>query len=25
VQGTVIGKKVAKYIRKHYFKPLHCR
>ena len=25
VQGTVIGKKVAKYIRKHYFRPLHCR
>jgi hypothetical protein len=25
VQGTVIGKKVAKYIRKHYFKALHCR
>ena len=25
VQGTVIGKKVAKYIRKQYFKPLHCR
>jgi hypothetical protein len=25
VQGTVIGKKVAKYVRKHYFKPLHCR
>ena len=23
VQGTVIGKKVAKYIRKHYFRPLH--
>ena len=22
-QGTVIGKKVAKYIRKHYFRPLH--
>ena len=25
VQGTVIGKKVAKYLRKHYFRPLHCR
>jgi len=25
VQGTVIGKKVAKYIRRHYFRPLHCR
>jgi hypothetical protein len=24
VQGTVIGKKVAKYVRKHYVKPLHC-
>jgi hypothetical protein len=23
VQGTVIGKKVAKYARKHYFRPLH--
>jgi hypothetical protein len=25
VQGTVIGKKVARYIRKHYFRPLRCR
>ena len=25
VQGTVIGKKVAKYMRKHYFRPLHDR
>ena len=25
VQGTLIGKKVAKYVRKHYFRPLHCR
>jgi PAP2 superfamily len=25
VQGAVIGKKVARYIRKHYFKPLRCR
>jgi hypothetical protein len=25
VQGTVIGKKVAKYLRKHYFRPLNCR
>ena len=25
VQGTTIGKKVAKYIRKHYFKLLRCR
>jgi hypothetical protein len=23
-QGTVIGKKVAKYIRKHHFRPLRC-
>lgn len=22
-QGTVIGKKVAKYVRKHYFRPVH--
>jgi PAP2 superfamily len=25
VQGTVIGKKVARYLRKHYFRPLRCR
>jgi hypothetical protein len=25
VQGALIGKKVAKYVRKHYFRPLHCR
>jgi hypothetical protein len=25
VQGAVIGKKVARYVRKHYFRPLHCR
>ena len=25
VQGTVIGKKVARYVRKHYFRPLRCR
>jgi hypothetical protein len=24
VQGTVIGKKVARHIRQHYFRPLHC-
>jgi PAP2 superfamily len=23
VQGAVIGKKVARYVRKHYFRPLH--
>jgi PAP2 superfamily len=25
VKGTVIGKKVARYVRKHYFRPLHRR
>jgi hypothetical protein len=25
VQGAQIGKKVARYVRKHYFEPLHCR
>jgi hypothetical protein len=25
VQGTVIGKKVAHYLHKHYFRPLRCR
>jgi hypothetical protein len=25
VQGAVIGKKVARHLRKHYFRPLRCR
>jgi hypothetical protein len=25
VQGAVIGKKVARYVRKHYFRPLRDR
>jgi hypothetical protein len=25
VQGTVVGKKVARYVRKHYFRPQHGR
>ena len=25
VQGAVLGKKVARYLRKHYFEPVNCR